>query len=61
MIYDEPVMSITPDIGMGVNLLKWWRVYLDAGYRLLGADTRIMGAADADSFTFSLGFAFGKF
>jgi len=60
-IYDESVISVAPDIGLGINLLKWWRVYLDAGYRFLGADTRIMSAADADSFTFSLSFAFGKF
>ncbi len=61
VIYNEPVMSIAPDIGLGINLLNWWRMHIDVGYRLLGADTRIMSAADADSFTFSFGFAFGKF
>jgi hypothetical protein len=60
-IYNESAISVSPEIGLGINLLKWWRVNLDAGYRLLGADNRIMSSADADSFTFSLGFAFGKF
>lgn len=60
-VYEEKVISFEPEIGVGVNLLSWWRVYLDAGYRLLGADTRIMSAADADSFTFSISFGFGYF
>lgn len=61
VIYKESVISLEPEFGMGVNLLSWWRIYLDAGYRLIGADTRIMSAADTDSFTFSLTFAFGGF
>lgn len=60
-IYKESVISLEPEIGVGVNLLSWWRFHIDAGYRFLGADTRIMGAADADSYTFSLTFAFGNF
>jgi hypothetical protein len=61
VIYDENVMSLEPEFGFGVNLLNWWRIYLDAGYRFISADTRIMSAADTDSFTFSLTFAFGNF
>ena len=60
-IYNEPVISLAPEIGLGINLLPWWRIHLDVGYRFLGADKRIMDSADADSFTFSLGFSFGKF
>jgi hypothetical protein len=60
-IYNEPVITVAPEIGLGINLLPWWRVHLDAGYRFLGADKRIIDSADADSFTFSLGFSFGNF
>ena len=60
-VYKESAISLEPNIGVGVNLLQWWRIHLDVGYRFLGADTRIMSAADADSYTFSLSFAFGKF
>lgn len=61
IVYKESVMSVEPELGVGINLLSWWRVHLDAGYRLLAADTRIMSAADSDSYTFSLAFAFGNF
>ena len=60
-IYDEPVMSLSPELGLGVNLLSWWRIHADFGYRFLTADQRIMSAADTDSFFFSLSFAFGRF
>ena len=60
-IYNEAVISLSPEIGLGVNLLSWWRVYTDFGYRLVGVDQRVMKAADSDSFFFSLSFAFGKF
>jgi hypothetical protein len=60
-IYDEPVLSLSPEVGLGVNLLSWWRVHADFGYRFLTADQRIMSAADSDSFFFSLSFAFGNF
>ena len=61
VVYDEPVITLAPEVGLGINLLPWWRMHLDAGYRFLSADKRIMDAADTDSFTFSLGFSFGKF
>jgi hypothetical protein len=60
-IYNESVISITPEAGLGVNLLSWWRVYADLGYRFVAVDERIMNAADTDSFFFSLSFGFGKF
>lgn len=60
-VYKESVITLEPEFGVGINLLPWWRVYTDVGYRFLNADTRIMSAADADSFTFSLTFGFGRF
>ncbi len=60
-VYDEPVISFSPEIGAGVNLLSWWRIHADFGYRFLMADQRIMDAADSDSFFISLSFAFGRF
>ena len=60
-IYNESVISLAPSMGVGVNLLSWWRIHADAGYRLMGVDERIMKAADSDSFFFSLSFGFGNF
>jgi len=52
---------LEPDVGVGINLLPWWRAHIDLGYRLVSVDERIVKSADADSFTFSLGFSFGRF
>jgi hypothetical protein len=60
-IYDESVISLSPEVGLGVNLLSWWRIHADFGYRLIAADQRIMSAADSDSFFASLSFSFGRF
>ena len=60
-IYDEHELSVSPEVGIGVNLLSWWRIHADLGYRILTADQRIMSASQSDSFFFSLSFAFGKF
>lgn len=60
-VYKESVITLEPEVGIGVNLLPWWRVHTDLGYRFLSADTRIMSSSDADSYTFSLSFAFGRF
>ena len=60
-IYNESVISLAPSVGLGVNLLSWWRVHADVGYRFILVDERIMKAADSDSFFFSLSFGFGKF
>jgi len=60
-IYDESVISLSPELGLGINLLSWWRIHTDFGYRFIAADKRIMSAADSDSFFASLSFAFGRF
>ena len=60
-IYNESVISFAPALGLGLNLLKWWRLHADFGYRFIGADERIIKAADSDSFFFSLSFGFGNF
>ena len=60
-VYKEKVVTVMPELGVGVNLLPWWRVYADLGYRFLNADTRVMSAADADGLAFNLTFGFGRF
>lgn len=60
-VYKEKVFTVEPELGLGVNLLPWWRIFTDVGYRFLNADTRIMSTADANSYTFSLTFGFGRF
>ncbi len=60
-VYKSKIMTLEPDLGLGINLLPWWRAHIDLGYRLVSVDERIIASADADSFTFSLGFSFGRF
>lgn len=61
LVFESKIMTLEPQFGAGVNLLPWWRVHLDAGYRLMGVDERILDATQTDSFTFKLGFSFGNF
>jgi len=60
-VYNETVISLTPEAGLGINLLSWWRLYADFGYRFVAVDERIMDTADSDSFFFSISFGFGRF
>ncbi len=68
-IFDNPVyktnlVTITPEIGAGINLLKWWRVYADAGYRLLitnKSNNKVIVNENYNSMTFRFGFVFGNF
>jgi hypothetical protein len=62
-IYTTSVTTLAPEVGVGVNLLTWWRVHFDVGYRLLaaGKSKEVLTAEDYDSFTMRLGFSFGAF
>jgi len=60
-VFETNIMTFEPHFGGGVNLLPWWRIHIDAGYRLMNVDKRILKATKTDSFTFKLGFAFGNF
>ena len=61
LVWETKIITLEPHIGGGVNLLPWWRVHLDLGYRMMSVDKHVLSATDVDSFTFKLGFAFGKF
>jgi hypothetical protein len=61
LVWETKIITLEPHIGGGVNLLPWWRVHLDLGYRLMTVDKNVLSATDTDSFTFKLGFAFGNF
>jgi hypothetical protein len=61
LVWETKIITLEPHIGGGVNLLPWWRVHLDLGYRLMSVDKDVLSATDVDSFTFKLGFAFGNF
>jgi hypothetical protein len=61
LVWESNILTLTPDVGVGVNLLPWWRVHLDVGYRLMKVDENILKSNDTDSFTFKLGFSFGNF
>ncbi len=61
LVFETSIMTLEPQFGLGLNLLYWWRLHLDAGYRIMNVDTRILSSTNTDSFTFKLGFAFGNF
>jgi len=61
LVFETKIITIEPHFGGGVNLLPWWRINLDVGYRLMSVDKRILKATDTDSFTLKLGFSFGNF
>ena len=61
LVWKTKIITLEPHIGGGVNLLPWWRVNLDLGYRLMSVDKKVLSETDTDSFTFKLGFAFGNF
>lgn len=60
-IYEAKILTLEPSIGLGFNLLPWWRLHVDGGYRLINVDDRIIEAKKVDSFTFKFSFAFGNF
>ena len=60
-VYKKQIFTLEPSAGIAINLLKWWRVNLDIGYRIVNVDTRIISAANVDSFTYKFSFAFGNF
>jgi hypothetical protein len=61
LVFESNIMTFEPHFGVGFNMLPWWRLYVDVGYRLMSVDTRVLDATDTDSFTLKLGFAFGNF
>ena len=61
VIYEAKIITLEPTFGLGINLLPWWRLHLDAGYRIINIDDRIVDSKKVDSFTFKFGFAFGNF
>lgn len=61
LVFESNIVTFEPHFGMGVNLLPWWRLHLDLGYRLMSVDKRVLDATETDSFTLKLGFAFGNF
>ncbi len=60
-VFETKIFTLEPQFGGGVNLLPWWRLHLDVGYRFMGVDERILSSTQTDSFTFKLGFSFGNF
>jgi hypothetical protein len=61
LVWETKIITLEPHIGGGINLLPWWRVNLDLGYRIISVDKKVLSATDTDSFTLKLGFAFGNF
>ena len=60
-VYETNIITLEPHFGVGFNLLHWWRLHMDLGYRLISVDKQVLDATKTDSFTFKLGFAFGNF
>lgn len=61
-IYEAKALNVNPEVGIGVNLRKWWRLHADAGYRIVFAQTeKAIDKRDYYGLTFKVGFSFGKF
>lgn len=63
-VYKTNLLTITPEIGAGINLLKWWRVHIDVGYRLVitsGINSNVDIGENFNSMAFRFGFSFGGF
>lgn len=61
-IYSIKFLNINPEIGIGVNLRPWWRLFTDVGYRfILESSTEVKDPSSLQGLTFKLGFAFGAF
>jgi hypothetical protein len=61
LVFETNIMTFEPHFGGGLNLLPWWRLHLDIGYRFMTVDERVLDATQTDSFTLKLGFSFGNF
>lgn len=61
VVFKNNVITLEPNAGVVFNLLPWWRIHMDLGYRLINIDERVLSSASVDSYTFKLSFAFGKF
>jgi hypothetical protein len=59
-LYRAAMYSVEPSVGVGFNLLKWWRLYVDLGYRYLGPTDDVIDVND-DSVTVNISFGFGKY
>ena len=61
-VYKKKVSNINPEIGVGLNLLPWWRMHIDAGYHfIIDNDAEIVNSGTFDGATIRVGFAFGAF
>ena len=68
--HSDVVTVINPSIGVNLNILKWFRISANAGYRFVGAvgdktydnnNNLIFDSKDYNAPTFSLSFLFGGF
>ena len=44
--YRASVFTLEPSVGVGFNLLPWWRLYVDLGYRIMGPNDAVVEIAD---------------
>jgi len=59
--YRASVFSLEPSLGLGFNLLPWWRLYVDLGYRIMGPNNLVVDIVDGNSITLMISFGFGNF
>ena len=59
--YMATAYTLEPSFGAGFNLLPWWRLYVDLGYRFMGPNDFVVSIAGDDSITLMISFGFGNF
>lgn len=61
-IYSIKFVNYNPEIGVGVNLRPWWRLFTDVGYRfVVDNNDKIKDPSSLQGLTFKFGFGFGAF
>jgi hypothetical protein len=59
--YRANVFTLEPSLGVGFNLLPWWRLHVDLGYRIMGPSDAVIDIADDNGITLMISFGFGNF
>lgn len=60
-VYRASVLTLESILGVGFNLLPWWRLYVDLGYRFMGPSDLVIDIADDNTITLMISFGFGNF
>jgi hypothetical protein len=59
--YKARVFTLEPSFGVGFNMLTWWRLYVDLGYRIMGFSDSKIDISAGSGITLMVSLGFGNF